>query len=61
VQATHLRLVVRASQCTGGPAFQGEQDADPNNSTDCDTFGPDTTRFVRVAELQAYSRSSEIR
>ena len=55
VTATHLRLVVRASQCTGGPAFQGEQDADPNNATDCDTAGAAATRFVRVAELQAYS------
>ena len=35
IQATHLRLVVQQSQCTGGPAFQGEQDADPHNATDC--------------------------
>ena len=32
VTATHLRLVVKTSQCTGGPAFQGEQDADPTNT-----------------------------
>ena len=61
VQATHLRLVVRASQCTGGPAFQGEQDADPSNATDCDTNGPASTRFVRVAEFQAYGESSAVR
>jgi hypothetical protein len=54
--ATHLRLRVLASQCTGGPAFQGEQDADPFNATDCNTAGPASTRFVRAAELQAFSR-----
>jgi hypothetical protein len=55
-RATHLRLRVRSSQCTGGPAFQGEQDADPFNATDCDAAGPPSTRFVRAAELQAFSR-----
>jgi extracellular elastinolytic metalloproteinase len=55
-RATHLRLVVRTNQCTGGPEFQGEQDADPFNATDCDTAGPASTRFVRVAELQAFRR-----
>ena len=35
--ATHLRLVAKTSQCTGGPAFQGEQDADDTQpTTDCD-------------------------
>ena len=54
VKATHLRIVARNSQCTGGPAYQGEQDADPNNATDCNAAGPATTRFVRVAEVQAF-------
>ena len=58
VQATHLRLVVRTSQCTGGPAYQGEQDADPNNATDCNAAGPAATRFVRAAELQAFGQPS---
>ncbi|HXF57618.1 MAG TPA: peptidase M36, partial [Actinomycetota bacterium] len=35
VEATHVRLVVLNNQCTGNPAFQGEQDADPLNTTDC--------------------------
>jgi hypothetical protein len=56
VRATHLRLLVRTNQCTGGPDFQGEQDADPFNATDCDTAGPASTRFVRAAELQAFGR-----
>jgi extracellular elastinolytic metalloproteinase len=58
VKATHLRIVVRNSQCTGGPAYQGEQDADPFNATDCNTAGPAATRFVRVAEVQAYAGNS---
>ena len=58
VKATHLRIVARNSQCTGGPAYQGEQDADPNNATDCNAAGPATTRFVRVAEVQAFGANS---
>jgi hypothetical protein len=60
VQATHVRIVVRSSQCTAGPAFQGEQDADPFNATDCNSAGPAATRFVRVAELQAYGTDSRV-
>jgi extracellular elastinolytic metalloproteinase len=58
VRATHLRLVVDSSQCTDGPAYQGEQDADPFNATDCNSAGAASTRFVRVAELQAYGDAS---
>ena len=61
VQATHLRLVVRNSQCTGGPDFQGEQDADPFNATDCNEAGPASTRAVRAAELQVFTRDSVVR
>jgi extracellular elastinolytic metalloproteinase len=61
VRATHLRLVVRSSQCTGGPAYEGEQDADPFNATDCKSAGPASTRFVRVAELQAFGGASSAR
>jgi hypothetical protein len=60
VRATHLRVVVRASQCTGGPAYQGEQDADPNNATDCNAAGPAATRFVRLAEVQAFGTASRV-
>jgi len=57
VKATHLRLRVLTSQCTGGPAYQGEQDADPIATTDCDTnvAANSTRRFVRVSEIQAFS------
>lgn len=56
-KATHLRLRVLTNQCTGGPAYQGEQDADPTAITDCDTnvASNSTRRFVRVAEIQAFS------
>jgi hypothetical protein len=60
VQATNVRLVVHSSQCTGGPAYQGEQDNDPNNATDCNEAGSAATRFVRVAELQAFSQPSTV-
>ncbi len=58
--ATHLRLVVKTSQCTGGPAFQGDQDADPAVNADCDSGVAATSsrNFVRAAELQAFSASS---
>src|SRR5204862_2981431 len=50
VSATHVRLVVDTSQCTGGPAYAGEQDSDPTNSTDCTTQSSHASD-VRTAEL----------
>ncbi|WP_148044659.1 M36 family metallopeptidase [Stagnimonas aquatica] len=35
VKATHLQLRVLNTQCSGGPDFQGDQDSDPLNNTDC--------------------------
>ena len=60
VTATHLRLVAKTSQCTGNPAYQGEQDADPRFTTDCDSnvstwTAASSRRFVRVAEIQAFT------
>jgi len=59
-KATHVRLAVVTNQCTGGPAYQGDQDDDPANSTDCDEttlpgFNVNGTR-VRAAELQVFSQ-----
>jgi len=61
-RATHLRFLVKTSQCTGGPLFQGEQDADPATSTDCDTNVPanDARSFVRAAEFQAFSEDGSV-
>jgi hypothetical protein len=56
VTATHLRLIVDATQCTGGPAYAGEQDNDPTNDTDCSALGPSDT--VHAAELEAFSSTT---
>jgi extracellular elastinolytic metalloproteinase len=54
VQATYVRLVVLNNQCTGTPGYQGDQDDDPQNVTDCDT-GSAQGQNVRAAELQVFS------
>ena len=50
------------NQCTGNPAFQGDQEADPANNSDCRLgTAPLLTpkdKDVRIAELQVYSRSN---
>ncbi|MFG2088476.1 M36 family metallopeptidase [Spirillospora sp. NPDC048824] len=53
--ATHLRFQVVSSQCTGSPAYAGEQDNDPRSGTDCTTASP-RAGIVRAAELQAFAR-----
>jgi uncharacterized repeat protein (TIGR01451 family) len=69
VSATHVRLVVLTNQCTGQPLFQGVQDADPLNPTDCRGQGeppgtdpggaaqlpPEQGTTVRVAEFQVFA------
>jgi hypothetical protein len=52
--ATHLRFEVVTSQCTGGPDFAGEQDADPRAGTDCTRNSPQAG-VVRAAEFQAFA------
>jgi hypothetical protein len=54
-QATHLMLEVMTNQCTGGPDFAGEQDADPRANTDCTTASVQALN-VRVAEFQAFAQ-----
>jgi uncharacterized repeat protein (TIGR01451 family) len=70
VDATHVRIVVLNNQCTGNPKFQGDQDNDPLNNSDCLTGSPgqvvppfelpvpqvltDRDDEVRVAELQVF-------
>lgn len=63
--ATHLRLVVRDNQCTGGPDFQADvnPDNDPLFNPDCDTeeMTPDRevlsppVELVRAAEFQVFA------
>ena len=55
VQATHVKLRVLHNQCTGTPAYQGDQDNDPNNNSDC-VSGSARDNEVRAAELQVFSR-----
>ena len=52
-RATHVRLRVLTNQCTGAPAYQGDQDDDPRNTTDCDD-GSTQDDNVRAAELQVF-------
>ena len=52
-RATHVRLRVLTNQCTGTPAFTGDQDDDPLNVTDC-SAGSTQDDNVRVAELQVF-------
>ncbi len=55
IQATHVKLVVLSNQCTGTPAYQGDQDTDPSNNSDC-ISGSTRDQEVRAAELQVFSR-----
>ena len=52
--ATHLRFEVVTNQCTGGPDYAGEQDADPRAGTDCTRNSPQAG-IVRAAEFQAFA------
>jgi extracellular elastinolytic metalloproteinase len=56
--ATHVRLTVLSNQCTGNPAFNGEQDNDPRTTTNCD--GTPIANQVRVAELQILSHRTQV-
>jgi extracellular elastinolytic metalloproteinase len=56
--ATHVQIRVLHNQCTGNPAFQGDQDADPFNPTDCRTAGPPLAprgNEVHISELQVFA------
>ena len=43
------------NQCTGTPAYAGDQDDDPLNITDC-SAGSTQDDNVRAAELQVFSQ-----
>ena len=57
--ATDVMLVVLNNQCTGGPAFQGDQDNDPANNTDC-TTGSAEGQTVSAAEFELFKRPAEL-
>ncbi|CAN5596109.1 hypothetical protein BH20CHL6_BH20CHL6_17320 [soil metagenome] len=54
--ATHVRLVALTNQCTGGPAYEGDQDLDPLNNSDCQT-GSTQDQRMRASELQVISQA----
>lgn len=76
-RATHIQVRVLTNQCTGNAAFQGEQDADPANVTDCRTGSPGgdpvpvfgdlpqvlapRDNEVSIAELQVFGRTGSTR
>jgi len=53
--ATFVRLRVLTNQCTGTPDYQGDQDEDPLNVTDCED-GSTQDDNVRAAELQVFGK-----
>jgi hypothetical protein len=57
--ATHLRLQVLSSQCTGNPLYAGEQDDDPRAATDC-AANSQFRQQVRIAEFQVFNPVSQI-
>jgi extracellular elastinolytic metalloproteinase len=64
-RATHVQLVVLDNQCTGNPHYQGEQDNDPANVTDCRLGSPSggfvpRGNDVRAAELQVFSSNPSV-
>jgi hypothetical protein len=54
-RASYVRLRVLSNQCTGTAAYQGDQDDDPLNVTDC-RDGSVQDLNVRAAELQVFAR-----
>jgi extracellular elastinolytic metalloproteinase len=61
--ATHVMFVVVDNQCTGQDSYQGEQDNDPTNATDCRTGSPPLpprNLDVRAAELQVLSDNPRV-
>jgi hypothetical protein len=52
--ATHLMIRVLTNQCTGTPAYAGQQHDDPRSNSDCTTGNPTVAQTVRIAELQAF-------
>jgi extracellular elastinolytic metalloproteinase len=57
--ATHLRVVVLSSQCTGNPLYAGEQDNDPRANTDCASASQFRDQ-VRIAEVQVFGSSGNL-
>jgi hypothetical protein len=61
--ATHVKFVVTGNQCTGQPSYQGDQDSDPDNNSDCRVgqapFVPRDTE-VHATELQVFADDATV-
>ena len=58
--ATHVKFEVLHNQCTGNPAYQGEQHDDPASpSPDCRTTSVGAEQ-VRAAELQLLTSAAQV-
>ncbi len=51
--AAYVRIVALENQCSGTPAYAGEQDNDPLNDTDCKAAS-DRDELVHAAELEVF-------
>ena len=60
VQATHAADRRPLEPVHRRPGVSGRAGRRPDNATDCNEAGPAATRFVRVAELQAFSQPSTV-
>jgi len=58
VIAKYVRLVALTNQCQGGPAFQGDQDSDPSNNSDCTTGNATQANQIRVTEVEVFGSDS---
>src|SRR3954471_19833704 len=56
--ATHLKFVPTANQCTGQPSFQGDQDLDPANNSECRT-GIRRSE-VHAAEVEVFATKTSV-
>ena len=56
--ATHLKFVTTANQCTGQPSFQGDQDLDPANNSECRT-GIRRSE-VHTAEVEVFATKTSV-
>jgi len=60
VNATHVLFRVRTNQCSGQASFQGEQDNDPQFSTDCRVTSLTSTGQVALPRRDTDVRAAEL-
>jgi hypothetical protein len=58
--ATHVLFRVRTNQCSGQASYQGEQDNDPQFSTDCRVTSLTSTGQVALPRRDTDVRAAEL-